>query len=74
MGSIPTLTQTATRLVQIPGAMPRLDAIPKGCAFNPRCPVMDRCRTDRPGLVARGGRREVSCWLYEASGKEARHG
>jgi len=75
MGSIPTLTQTTTRLVQIPGAMPRLDAIPKGCAFNPRCPhVMDRCRTDRPGLVARGGRREVSCWLYEAGGKEARHG
>jgi len=75
MGSIPTLTQTETRLVQIPGSMPRLDAIPPGCAFNPRCPqVMDRCRSDRPGLVQRGGRREVSCWLYEAAEKEARHG
>ena len=36
MGSIPTLTQDNARLVQIPGAMPRLNAIPQGCAFNPR--------------------------------------
>ena len=26
------------RLLQIDGAMPRLNAIPAGCAFNPRCP------------------------------------
>ncbi|MEX6641295.1 oligopeptide/dipeptide ABC transporter ATP-binding protein, partial [Pseudomonas aeruginosa] len=45
MGAIPTLTQETGRLAQIPGAMPRLTAIPAGCAFNPRCPkVFDRCR------------------------------
>ena len=65
MGSIPTLTQTGDRLTQIPGSMPRLNAIPTGCAFNPRCPqVMPRCRTDRPEPVARGPNRRVACWLH----------
>ena len=66
MGSIPTLTQSADRLTQIPGSMPRLNAIPQGCAFNPRCTsVMERCRTDRPELVARAGGRQVACWLFD---------
>lgn len=51
MGAIPRLGDTARRLVQIDGNMPRLDAIPPGCAFNPRCPrVMDICRVERPQL------------------------
>ncbi len=67
MGSIPTLTQTADRLTQIPGAMPRLNAIPTGCAFNPRCPkVFDRCRTERPEPQPRPGGRQVACHLYSA--------
>jgi peptide/nickel transport system ATP-binding protein len=37
MGAIPSLEGDAERLVQIPGSMPRLSAIPQGCAFNPRC-------------------------------------
>ena len=66
MGSIPTLTQTADRLTQIPGAMPRLNAIPEGCAFNPRCTrVFEKCRIERPDMIARGDRRQVSCWLYD---------
>jgi peptide/nickel transport system ATP-binding protein len=72
MGSIPTLTQTAERLTQIPGAMPRLNAIPQGCAFNPRCTrVMDRCRRDRPELIARSGARHVACWLYDSAKETA---
>lgn len=63
MGSIPTLTQVTDRLTQIPGAMPRLNAIPSGCAFNPRCPkVVERCRTERPELLQRTGSRKVACW------------
>jgi peptide/nickel transport system ATP-binding protein len=43
--------------------MPRLDAIPAGCAFNPRCPVVfDRCRHDRPELIATG-LGAAACWL-----------
>jgi peptide/nickel transport system ATP-binding protein len=65
MGSIPTLTaETERRLAQIPGSMPRLTAIPAGCAFNPRCPyVFDRCRVARPELL-RAERTLAACWLY----------
>src|SRR5947199_6910532 len=45
MGSIPSMAEDRPRLLQIDGAMPRLNAIPRGCAFNPRCPhAFDRCR------------------------------
>jgi peptide/nickel transport system ATP-binding protein len=65
MGSIPTLAHSEDRLTQIPGSMPRLSDIPPGCAFNPRCErVFDKCRSDRPDLIAMG-EREVSCWLYD---------
>jgi peptide/nickel transport system ATP-binding protein len=68
MGSIPTLTADVERLTQIPGSMPRLTAIPQGCAFNPRCShVFERCRQDRPDLM-RADRSLAACWLY---GEEA---
>ncbi len=52
MGSIPSLEHRVERLRQIDGAMPRLTAIPPGCAFNPRCPkVFDRCLAERPELL-----------------------
>ena len=52
MGSIPSLEARVERLRQIDGAMPRLNAIPKGCAFNPRCTkVIERCREERPVLL-----------------------
>ena len=51
MGSIPSLTGESDRLVQIPGSMPRLTAIPSGCAFHPRCPrAFVPCPTFRPEL------------------------
>ena len=63
MGSIPSMEFERERLMQIDGAMPRLNAIPAGCAFNPRCPrVVDRCRTERPDLLAVGATR-AACWL-----------
>ena len=66
MGSIPSLVTESERLAQIDGAMPRLTAIPKGCAFNPRCPrVFDRCRSERPDLVVVGTTR-AACWLHAA--------
>jgi peptide/nickel transport system ATP-binding protein len=53
------------RLRQIDGAMPRLNAIPPGCAFNPRCPrVFDRCLVERPVLLEAGATR-AACWLHD---------
>ncbi len=66
MGSIPAMDEERERLMQIDGAMPRLNAIPAGCAFNPRCPrVMDRCRSERPDLLPAGATR-AACWLHDA--------
>jgi peptide/nickel transport system ATP-binding protein len=66
MGSIPAMDDTRERLLQIDGAMPRLNAIPKGCAFNPRCPeVFERCRHERPELID-AGRTRAACWLAAA--------
>ena len=55
----------ARRLAQIDGAMPRLNAIPPGCAFHPRCPQrFERCDRERPDLIATGDRL-AACWLYD---------
>jgi peptide/nickel transport system ATP-binding protein len=65
MGSIPAMDLDRERLLQIDGAMPRLNAIPPGCAFNPRCPkVFGRCREERPDLLAAGATR-AACWLHD---------
>ncbi len=65
MASIPDMTQDRERLNQIDGAMPRLNAIPTGCAFNPRCPrSFDRCTRERPELMAAGNNR-AACWLHD---------
>ena len=63
MGSIPTVAHRAARLRQIDGAMPRLDAIPRGCAFHPRCAqAFDRCYTSAPNLFTAGAT-NAACWL-----------
>ena len=71
MGSIPAMDEDRPRLLQIDGAMPRLSAIPPGCAFNPRCPrVFDRCRVERPDLLDAGATR-AACWLHASPMKRA---
>jgi peptide/nickel transport system ATP-binding protein len=66
MACIPDMTEDRERLAQIDGAMPRLNAIPPGCAFNPRCPdATDRCRTERPTLMTAGAT-QAACWIHDA--------
>jgi len=63
MGSIPSIVAEREELAQIEGVMPRLDAIPPGCAFHPRCPyAFARCRKERPELMNAGATRSA-CWL-----------
>jgi len=62
MGSTPLASRGRSRLQQIPGAMPRLDTLPVGCAFHPRCPfVQDRCTTTPIPTLADGG--NAACWF-----------
>ncbi|MCG8546188.1 MAG: ABC transporter ATP-binding protein [Alphaproteobacteria bacterium] len=63
MGAIPSVVVRRPRLQQIPGAMPRLSAIPHGCAFHPRCSeAYDKCQYERP-YPEKVEAREVSCWV-----------
>ena len=66
MGSIPSIVADCDRLAQIDGVMPRLDAVPGGCAFHPRCKrAIERCRQDRPELLPVGATR-AACWVAQA--------
>jgi len=49
-------------LYQIPGSMPKLDAIPTGCAFHPRCTQGTlKCSHERPPMM----KNAAACWLFE---------
>jgi peptide/nickel transport system ATP-binding protein len=71
MGSIPSMSEDRERLLQIDGAMPRLNAIPPGCPFHPRCPrAFARCMSERPELLPAGATR-AACWLHADGGRQA---
>jgi len=66
MGSIPSIAVERDSLAQIDGSMPRLTAIPVGCAFHPRCPhAFERCRRERPELAS-VGLTQAACWLHQS--------
>jgi peptide/nickel transport system ATP-binding protein len=66
MSSIPSMESVEDRLVQIPGSMPRLNAIPDGCSFHPRCSkAFTPCTKSRAPLIDVGDAR-TACWLYSA--------
>lgn len=61
----PDMTRSGP-LASIPGSPPRLDALPPGCRFAPRCPlVMDACRTEAPTLRDIGADHQARCLLVE---------
>lgn len=65
MGAIPDLDTEGDRLAQIEGSMPRLDRLPEGCSFNPRCPkVFEPCAGNRPTLMP-AGKSEAACFLCD---------
>jgi len=53
LGSVPRLDAAqGSRLVPIPGAPPSMAALPPGCPFAPRCPmVVDDCLSAEPELI-----------------------
>jgi peptide/nickel transport system ATP-binding protein len=73
MAAIPRMGATAGPLAQIVGTMPRLDAVPDGCAFHPRCPQrFAPCDRDLPHLQPVGAEHEAACHLFPAAGTGAR--
>ncbi|WP_141430544.1 ABC transporter ATP-binding protein [Bacillus sp. 03113] len=69
IASIPHLDYDSdTRLYSIPGTVPTLQLMPKGCRFHTRCPyAMEKCATEKPPHLPVDEKREhkVRCWLYE---------
>jgi peptide/nickel transport system ATP-binding protein len=53
-------------LTEIPGVVPSMFDMPKGCVFNPRCTLArDGCRSKPPRLIERGKNHQVACWAVE---------
>lgn len=71
MHCIPDMSQDRETLHQIDGSMPRLNAIPSGCAFNPRCPhAVEQCRQARPELMAARAT-QSACWFNDRAATRA---
>jgi peptide/nickel transport system ATP-binding protein len=67
MASIPALPsergRSDARLTEIPGMVPALTRLPKGCAFAPRCQLaIKRCQEEYPPLAELGGNHAAACW------------
>ena len=63
MASTPLASQGRARLRQIPGSMPRLEALPDGCAFHSRCAyAQDKCRR-APGPDIASCEGHAACWF-----------
>jgi len=66
--AFPDLTKPKKKLSSIPGYPPRLEALPAGCRFAPRCPVaIARCHTEQPAIHKLADGHIVSCHLIEAA-------
>nr|WP_318383278.1 ABC transporter ATP-binding protein [uncultured Enterobacter sp.] len=59
-----------SRLEEIRGSVPALDALPLGCTFADRCPLATpKCRTQPPSLRPLGSpAHQVRCWRAEETG------
>lgn len=69
MESIPHLEHDSQqKLFSIPGTVPHLHAMPKGCRFHQRCQhATEQCVTQKPPLLTIQGSNghRVRCWLYQ---------
>ena len=55
LAAFPDINHPQERLASIAGTPPRLDALPPGCRFAPRCPyVFERCNQALPPLYTVG--------------------
>lgn len=65
LNSMPRVDEEShSKLNAIPGQPPNLQRLPKGCAFQDRCPHrMDRCVAELPPLRDIGNNRKKACHL-----------
>ena len=60
--AMPRVDVDGAELESIPGGVPAITAMPKGCAFAPRCRLKQaRCETEHPALTHIGSTHQVRC-------------
>jgi peptide/nickel transport system ATP-binding protein len=60
--AVPHDGKQVSQLAAIGGSIPRLDEVPQGCRFHPRCHAASaQCKEDAPPLAQSDGR-ELACW------------
>ena len=63
LGALPQAPGADARLTSIEGTVPSGNALPPGCRFHPRCPVVvERCRREVPRLSELAPAHSVACW------------
>ena len=66
IASVPKLGSGVKVLPSIPGSVPDLASMPKGCRFAPRCKyATDKCREQEPELIDLGNDQKCRCWLKQ---------
>jgi peptide/nickel transport system ATP-binding protein len=68
LGCLPKITNDKRNvsLTAIPGYIPRMNHLPSGCIFGPRCSIVeDRCRTERPSQVEAEAGHFTACRRWE---------
>lgn len=66
IASVPKLGSGVKVLPSIPGSVPDLSSMPKGCRFAPRCKyATDKCREKEPELVTVNENQKCRCWLKQ---------
>jgi peptide/nickel transport system ATP-binding protein len=66
LAAFPDINHPQARLASIPGTPPRLDALPPGCRFAPRCPaVFARCHEALPPLYTVQNEHAARCFLLD---------
>ena len=64
IASVPKLGSGVKVLPSIPGSVPYLSAMPKGCRFAPRCKyATEKCHQEQPELLSVGEKQKCRCWL-----------
>lgn len=66
IASVPKLGSGVKVLPSIPGSVPDLSSMPKGCRFAPRCKyATDKCRQKEPELLTVNTNQRCRCWLKQ---------
>lgn len=64
--AVPDMSRIGQKLSAIPGTVPDINCLPKGCRFSPRCNAKTcRCENTRPPLFTLEDGRQVACWQQD---------